>query len=266
MSGAAFLRLKKLKGAGIVLAAARHNRRAIQAERGASGPIDPTRTSLNETLRGPATPEGVAKVALDLMVRAGVGKLRKDAVVAVEILFSLPVRVAIDDRDYFARCVAWSAEQFGGLDNILSADVHRDEAAPHCHVLVLPLKGTRMVGSDMVGNRRNLLALQGRFFKDVAQAFGLRKPAQRLAGTAKAAGAQAVLAYLRTTNDGALKSSVWSVIREAIEADPAPSMQALGIAAETASATRPMKTMAQIFTSKGKGPARELNPIGFAVA
>lgn len=60
MSGTDFLRLKKLTGSGIVRQAARHNRRAIQAELGASGHIDPARSSQNETLAGPSTPEDVA--------------------------------------------------------------------------------------------------------------------------------------------------------------------------------------------------------------
>ena len=50
MSGAAFLRLKKLKGSGIIGKAARHNRRVIQAELGATGSIDPARSHLNETV------------------------------------------------------------------------------------------------------------------------------------------------------------------------------------------------------------------------
>jgi len=47
MSGAAILRIKKLKGGGIITVAARHNRRVIQAELGAAGSIDPTRSHLN---------------------------------------------------------------------------------------------------------------------------------------------------------------------------------------------------------------------------
>ena len=53
MSGAAILRIKKLTGSGIIGKAARHNKRTIQAEMGASSSIDPTRSHLNETLMGP---------------------------------------------------------------------------------------------------------------------------------------------------------------------------------------------------------------------
>ena len=67
MSTAAFFRLKKLTGGGIIARAARHNRRVIQAEFGATGSIDPARTHLNETLIGPALADDVAHLARDKM-------------------------------------------------------------------------------------------------------------------------------------------------------------------------------------------------------
>ena len=85
MSGAAFLRIKKLKGSGIITVAARHNRRVIQAELGAAGSIDPARSHLNETLHGPLTAEDVGQLAKDLMAAAGVVKFRKDSVLGLEI-------------------------------------------------------------------------------------------------------------------------------------------------------------------------------------
>lgn len=56
MSGAAFLRVKKLKGGGIIGVAARHNKREIQAKMGAAGSIDPTRLYLNCALTTPVAP------------------------------------------------------------------------------------------------------------------------------------------------------------------------------------------------------------------
>ena len=114
MSGAAFLRIKKLKGGGIITVAARHNKRVIQAEMGATGSIDPTRSSLNETLAGPSTAADVGQLAKDLMTAAGVSKLRKDAVMGLEIVFSLPPGHAFGDRAYFADCAS-------GLGAILAA-------------------------------------------------------------------------------------------------------------------------------------------------
>ena len=258
MSGAGFLRLKKLKGKSIIAAAARHNRRAIQAEVGASASIDATRSSLNETLQGPHTADGVAQLASLRIREAGVGKLRKDAVMAIEIIFSLPKDSGLDDRRYFMDCASWAALNFGGPENVLSVDVHRDEAAPHCHVLILPLVNGKMVGSDMVGNRHRLLEMQLDFHRAVAARYGLRKAPARLAGATKQQAASMVLGSLQRAADGALRSQVWSTIRDTIERDPAPYVMALGIELDAPKKT--LRTMTQIFTSTGKG---RKNPIGF---
>lgn len=263
MSGAGVMRVKKLKGNGIITVAARHNRRVIQAEMGAAGSIDPTRSCLNETLTGPSTAADVGQLAKDLMTAAGVVKLRKDAVMGLEIVFSLPHDHALDDRAYFTACAEWAGATFGGACNILSVDIHRDEAAPHCHVLLLPLIDGRMDGSNLIGGKQKLMALQKEFHAAVASTFGLSKAPARMAGTTRQAGARAVLQKLRDTADSALQSAAWAVIREAVERDPAPFMLALGI--ELVAPKKPGRTMAQIFTSKGKGRAKEpSNPIGFA--
>ncbi len=264
MSAAHFFRLKKLKGRGIMLAAARHNRRTIQAELGADSHIDSTRSHLNETMRGPPSPDEVAQCAKEAMEAAGVGKLRKDAVVGLEAVFSLPLSHTIDQRKYFAKCVEWVGVQFGGADNIMSADMHLDETQPHVHVLMVPLVNGRMVGSDMVGNRSTLQALQSRFFEEVASQFGLRKPPARLMGEAKIEAAIRVIAAMKANSDPALRSAAWPVIRSVIESDPVPFMTTLGL--EVASKGKRLRSSTAIFISKGKGPKTEpkhLNPIGF---
>ncbi len=218
MTGAGFLRVKKLKGSGIIAVAARHNRRVIQAEMGAAGSIDPTRSHLNVTLTGPTTADDVGQLAKALMAAAGVGKLRKDAVMALEIVFSLPPGHDLDDRAYFTNCATWAGGYFGCP--ILSADVHRDEAAPHCHVLLLPLVGTRMDGSNLLGGKQKLMLLQRDFHKSVAARYGLHKAPARLLGPAKQDATVAVLRRLRETGDSALKSAAWANIRASVENDP----------------------------------------------
>ena len=262
MSGAGVMRVKKLKGNGIITVAARHNRRVIQAEMGATGSIDPTRSHLNETPAGPSTAAEVGQLAKDLMTAAGVVKLRKDAVMGLEIVFSLPPGHALDDRAYFTACAEWAGAAFGGAHNVLSVDIHRDESQPHCHVLLLPLIEGRMIGNKLIGGKQMLLALQKDFHTAVASKFGLSKAPARLGGTAKQAGAKAVLQKLRQTSDGALQSATWAVIREAVERDPAPFMLALGI--EAKATAKKLKPFVDYVTSKGKGPSKETNTIAFA--
>jgi len=257
------MRVKKLKGNGIITVAARHNKRAIQAEMGTTGSIDPARSHLNETLVGPSAAADVGQLAKDLMTAAGVVKLRKDAVMGLEIVFSLPHGHALDDLAYFTACAEWAGAAFGGAENVLSADIHRDEAAPHCHVLLLPLIDGRMDGSNLLGGKQKLMALQKEFHAAVASKFGLSKAPARLAGTAKQAGAKAVLQHLRDTADPVLKSPGWPAYRDAIEAAPASFLLAYGL--ELATPEKKLRTFTQIMTSKGKGPAKEPNPIGFTL-
>jgi len=267
MSGAGFLRVKKLKPDSIILKAARHNKREIQAELGAEGSIDPTRSSLNYSLVGPSTATAVAALAKDLMAAAGVGKLRKDAVLGIEVVSSLPVGHQLDTRAYFADCVAWAEGYFGGAANILSADVHLDEGADHCHILVLPLADCRMDGSNMMGGKAKLLAMQKQFHDTVAKQHGLRKAPARLSGTGKQDAAAMVLKRLRETNDAALQSAVWPSVRDLIESAPEPFLMALGLSLEPKA--KKLKSFVEYVVSTGKGPAREATTrqpklIGFA--
>lgn len=243
-----------------LMQAARHNRREIQAELGASGHIDVSRIDQNETVVGPDSAAGVVALARSLMAGAGVdvGKLRKDHVQAIELLFSIAPGTAIDDGRYFRHCVAWAGEHFGST-NILSADIHRDESAPHCHVLVLPLVDGRMRGGDLI-DRNGLRVLRESFYRDAAKPFGLKKPVSRMTGAARADGVKAVLQALQTGQD----AIVYQVVKLAIERDPAPFMNALGIEAQAPS-RKPLRTMAQIFTSPGKGAKteRKEKPIAF---
>ena len=254
MSGTAFLRVEKLKGGGIIAVASRHNKREAQAERGSAGSVDPARSHLNFSLIGAATAADVAQRAKDLMTAAGVVALRKDAVRAIEAVFSLPTGTAIDTRAYFTDCLAWAAGYFGGQVNIVSFDVHLDEAAPHAHALILPLVNGHMNGGRMVGARSKLLDMQSQFHQAVAKRYGLRKATAKLKGEAKHGGAAQVLAHLRETGDTALQSLAWPNIRACIESDPVPFMLALGLESKP---VKPAKQFVDYVVSKGRGPRRE---------
>lgn len=171
-----FLRIQKLKGAGKIEIASRHNLREIQAELGYKSHIDPLRSPHNIILRGAVTAKEVAQQATHLMNEAKVSKPRKDAVRALEIIFSLPPSTTIDTLEFFSNATGWTESYF--QVPIVSAVIHHDEEAPHCHVLMLPLINGRLVGSDLMGNRKNLEAMQNDFYLKVAQGYGLQKPAK----------------------------------------------------------------------------------------
>jgi hypothetical protein len=245
--------------------AARHNRRAIQAEFGAHSHIDAERIYLNETIAGPSTPDEVVALAFSLMAGAGVdvGKLRKDHTQAVEILVSLAPDTTVNARDYFLSCVAWAGARFGA-DNILSADIHCDESAPHCHVLILPLVDGRMQGSNLIAKPK-LAILRKSFALEVAREFGLMAPPGRMAGAMRGKAVCMVLERLESTRDPILNSPLWQTVKRDIERDPARFAFALGIEVKPVARERTTRTMAEIFTSPGKGSKVEKasKPIGF---
>jgi hypothetical protein len=179
MTHVQFLRIKKLTGKGIVEVAARHNHREILAEIGATpgGRIDPARVRLNRILCGHRTAADVASQAQTMMSEAGIKATRKDAVKALEIIFSLPCQSSIDHDQFFNDSVQWAGQYFGAP--VISAIVHNDEATPHCHVLMLPLVNGRMVGSDLMGGRAKLQALQAAFHAQVGQRHGLSRQASQ---------------------------------------------------------------------------------------
>ena len=249
-----------------LLQAVNHNRRETQKERGSRSHIDPARSHLNRRIAGPALPADVVALAQARMAGAGYKPLRHDYTQAYELLFSLPAGTSIDTAVYFAQCLQWAVAQFG-LDNILSADEHHDEGAPHLHVLVLPMAGVRYLGSKLI-DRVRLASLRDSF-AGLALSFGLKEPARRLHGAMKEVTARMVLAHLESTQDAILRSALWFGQKQDIERNPARYAALLGLVLpERAAPIKKVKTLAELVVSKGKGPKYERadKPIGFAAS
>jgi hypothetical protein len=258
MTNVQFLRIKKLTGKAIIEVAARHNHREILAELGVTsgGRIDPTLIKLNCILHGHSTAAAVAGHAKALMEAAGVKKMRKDAVMGLEIIFSLPLKATFDHGQFFTDSVQW-ASQFFAVP-ILSAIVHNDEAVPHCHVLLLPLVNGRMVGSDLMGGRGKLLAMQADFHAKVSQGYGLARQgaAQRPASVAIRKRALESASEVLKANSG-LSDAVLLALLAPHAIDPAPLLVALGL---------PMPTSTSIksdFVKMMTKPCKPEKPIGF---
>ncbi|MBA3695237.1 MAG: plasmid recombination protein [Methylotenera sp.] len=174
MAASHIFRLGTIKGKNGVLVAMQHNKRTLQAERGASANIDATRTSLNYCLAGDSTPQDVATHAKVQMLKAGIEHPRKNGVMAIEVLFSLPIdRHQQDTKPYFKDCLTWLNKTFAG--ELLSFDVHLDESAPHAHAIILPLIDCKMQGNKLMGSHGNLMRLINLFHADVAKHYGLSR-------------------------------------------------------------------------------------------
>ena len=209
--------------------AARHNLREIQAELGAHSHINSQRTQLNLILSGHSTAAAIVEYSRERMQSAGidVNKLRCDHVQAVELLFSLAPNSIAEPNQYFDKCLFWVSSHFGE-GNVLSAVVHHDESAPHCHILLLPLVGDKMNGGRLIDKVR-LRTLHEDFTEKVAIPSGQKKGPTRLRGGARADGERMVRDRLRWLDDVVAHSCIWPVVQQMIASDPAIFMDALAI-------------------------------------
>ena len=241
----------KIIGKNRLLSAARHNLREIQAELGANSHIDPTKTHLNSVRLGGQTSAEIMAHAEQLLRAAGIEKLRKDAVYAVEYIFSLPPETSIDFDAYLNASLEWLTAYVGCP--IMSAVTHLDEEAPHMHVLALPLLGKKMQGSAVVGYKSKLCGLKQSHYETVARRFGFSRP---VSWTKKQKYFIAEQAYslISQRPEVLTKPDVRYALIQAMLKDPSGVQVALSITPPEI--PHKMRTMTQIFTSTGKGTNR----------
>lgn len=138
----------------------------------------------------------------------------------------------------------------------MSAVVHYDEAAPHCHVLLLPLVRGRMIGSDLIGGRAKLQAMQANFHEQVGQRYGLtRQTAQKPLGAALRQQAVDCAFAVLMANSG-LADAVLRVLVGAHLTDPAPLMRVLGLG-------MPPPKMKGSFAATMTRPCKPEKPVRF---
>ena len=248
MAASQLLRLGSVVNSrGGILGALKHNKRTLPNEK---AHIDTTRTPLNYSLVSDASAEHVARHAKAQMVLAGIDTPRKNGVMAVEIIFSLPInRHQQDTRLFFVDCYEWTKNIFAG--ELLDFTIHLDESAPHAHALILPLIDGRLQGDKMKGDRVKVARYQEDFYLSVANNHGLYKSAKtRLSGADKQSIERAVLKRLE--GDSVMLSSIWPIIRDDIHRDPVPYAQMLGIELQPTE-YKTYKSFVDICRSKGKG-------------
>lgn len=249
MAASHIFRLAAMKGKSVILDALKHNKRTLQAERGAGANIDASKSHLNYSLTGTDTPEKIATHAKVQMVKAGIDKPRSNQVMGVEVLFSLPIdRHSHDTRQFFQDCFDWVKLSFEG--ELLSFDIHLDESAPHAHAVILPLVDGKMQGSKMIGNKGNLMRLINKFHTEVARHHGLsRNKSKQLSPKDKYSLSKLILIKLKT--DPVMKSSIYPCVRDLIVKDPLPFAQTLSITPTAKKIS--VKSFVDHKRSKGKG-------------
>jgi hypothetical protein len=209
--------------------AARHNLREIQAEMGAIGRINSLKTINNWVMAGSSDADGVVSLAQKTFATAGIdlSQKRRDRCQAIELVFSLPSKSEIEPAQYFEKCLHW-VERAYELP-LLSAVVHTDESAPHCHVLLLPLnREGRYVGSAPLEKPETKKKTES-FFAQVAGPAGLNRQGAKLRGGIKQAAICVVLDKCGVLGLPDANGPLWPVFEAGIKRDPAPALEALSI-------------------------------------
>jgi hypothetical protein len=153
----AILRHGKIKAPQLGAAVA-HNHRTSSVEK---VNIDATRTPLNMV----ATSAGTVAERVAEKLKALTTKVRKDAVVAVELVLSASPewfngltadRAGLVKHPKFKQwanaSVAWARQEFGR--NVVDVSLHMDESSPHIHVLAVPLTmDGRLCAKDVLAKK-----------------------------------------------------------------------------------------------------------------
>lgn len=217
------MRLGRIKGKNTLALALKHNKRMLVKD---YPNIDPEKTNQNYTLLDRGDVPDVIQYIKQKKLDAGICKDRKNGVLAIEIVFSLPLdyeTLNIDGDCFFADCFNWTMREFNMP--VLAFDVHKDEGAHHAHAIVLPLVHGKMVGSEVIGYLgKNNMRIQS-FIQDVGSKYGLSSSANNK--TQKSVLASKVIDRLKS--DFAFRSLVWQCIRQSVELKPEPYAQLLNL-------------------------------------
>lgn len=173
----AILRHAKIK-APLMGAAVAHNHRTSSVEK---VNIDASRTPLNQVLKA----EGTVAERLANKLKGLTTKVRKDAVVAVELVLSASPewfdelttdRAALHKHPRFRawanESMAWARREFGR--NIIDVALHMDESSPHMHVLAVPLTNDGRLCAKEILARSELTRRQDSYAKAL-QGLGLSR-------------------------------------------------------------------------------------------
>lgn len=174
----AIIRMQKIKSRAALRGAAAHNSRDADVEN-----ANPDLANENTQIGG-RTSEIMAKY--DELLPDNV---RSNAVHACEFLVTASPEAmkkmsVAEQNQFFKDSVEFVGEQIGGMQNILSVSIHRDESTPHAHILAMPLKDGKLNFNHYLGGNKNRLReLQTDFHKQVGENFGVERGAEKSTAT-----------------------------------------------------------------------------------
>ena len=227
-----FFSLKKINSITRLHRAFKHNKREIATELGAASHINASMTRLNYSLTNNKTSFALMQTVsrAQNVYRENVGReIRHDAVIAIEVLFSMPdVNLTIEAKKYFKDCLEWAVMEFAPA-SLLTADVHVDESKPHMHVLFLCVTPTSLVASKVSGNRGRYRTRHECFHEQVAKYYGLDLPPPKLDRSKRKEISDLVIGNLKATNDPVTRSIHFQAVCDAVKQNPEPFARGLNI-------------------------------------
>lgn len=174
------MRFEKLKTKGELAGAAAHVGRKRPTPN-----ADPAKAKDNKTLHGSVDP---VQAVEDRYQATGATK-RKNGVLAYEFIITASPEFFREKNEYGhheveltealgEKAVSWLKKEFGE-DNVLSVNMHLDEATPHIHAYVTPLKVNKkgkwaQAAKQWTGNKKLCSEMQDRFAEAVSE-LGLRR-------------------------------------------------------------------------------------------
>lgn len=158
----AVLRFSKLK-AGNLSGSTAHVARTLETPN-----ADPQRRQQNQTVGS----EDARAAILERVQEITNGKHRKDAVLAYEFVMTAGAdwfneQTPKQVNQWANASLKWLRQTFGAA-NVVSATIHRDEAAPHIHAYVVPEHQGRLCAKAYTGTRKQCSHLQTAYAKAVA--------------------------------------------------------------------------------------------------
>jgi hypothetical protein len=103
------------------------------------------------------------------------GKVRANAVHAIELVMTASPDSVKDWKKYLADCDKWAKDLFGA-GNVLHVAHHLDETTPHTQILVMPLKDGKLNAKHYIGGSRDRMTeLQNDFHEKVGRTHGLER-------------------------------------------------------------------------------------------
>jgi hypothetical protein len=228
--------LLKLDGRSNTIALAdAHNLRKIAAEFKTFNHIDKKRTELNLELI-PVGIEPLTQKVLRIVQEAGIdpGKgvyKRPDKGYAIEWLFSVTHGFTCNFEELYRECLDWLALRYPTCP-IAHAVIHYDEDYPHLHVVMIPIEGSQLPSSKILGYKGVSRERNEDLFRHVGHKYGFTCEGH-LKGAAKRYASEMAIQACEKLDWHEFRERLWDTLIQSIKTRPEPFLHALKIPIET---------------------------------